>query len=89
MAFQWAPGIKRFTDNFKRKYRVHKSDVITDKDRCSVTKLFLTKFTGGKNVENIEVQLTELVEEGNYDLEGKLWCKKSIDKSNFLLYLTE
>ena len=68
MTFQWTPGVKRFTDNFKPKYRVHKSDVITDKDRCSVTKLFLTKFTGGKNVENIEVQLTEQVEEGNYDL---------------------
>ena len=45
-----------------------------------------TKCTNGNKVENIEVQLIEYVQEGNYDLEGKLWC---IDNPNFLLYHTE
>ena len=46
-----------FKDNFKTRFRVHKSDVITDKDRCGVAKYFLTKCTNGKKVENIEVEL--------------------------------
>ena len=40
----------------------------------------------GNKAENIEVQLIEQVQEGNYDLEGKFRCR---EKSNFLLYLTE
>ena len=27
-------------------------------------------------VANIEVQLIEQVREGNYDIEGKLWCRE-------------
>ena len=54
---------------------VHKSHVITRKDRCGVAKHFLTKCTNGNKVENIELQLIEQVEEGNYDLEGKLQCR--------------
>ena len=65
-----------FKDNFKPRFRVHKSDVITGKDRCGVAKHFLTKCTNGNKVENIEVQLIEQVREGNYDLEGKLWCRE-------------
>ena len=45
-----------------------------------------TKCTNGNKVEDIEVQVIEYVQEGNYDLEGKLWC---IDNPNFLLYHTE
>ena len=44
-----------FKDNFKPRFRVHKSDVITDKDRCSVVKHFFTKCTNGNKVANIEV----------------------------------
>ena len=47
-----------FKDNVKPRFRVHKSDVITGKDRCGVAKHFLTKCTGNK-VENIEVELIE------------------------------
>ena len=32
-----------FEDNFKSRFRVHKSDVITGKDRCGMGKHFLTK----------------------------------------------
>ena len=62
-----------FKDNFKPRFRVHKNDVITGKDRCVVAKNVLTKCTNGKKVESIEVQLIEQVQEGNYDLEGRLW----------------
>ena len=65
-----------FKDNFKPRFRVHKSDVITSKDRYGVHKHFLTKCTNGNKVENTEVQLTEQVQQGNYDLERKLWCRE-------------
>ena len=65
-----------FKDNFKSRFRVRKGDVITGKDRCGVTKHFLTKCTDGNNVGNIKVQLIEQVQEGNYDLEAKLWCRE-------------
>ena len=50
-----------FKDNFKPRFRVHKSDVITGKGRCGVVKHFLTKCTNSNKVENIEVQLIEQV----------------------------
>ena len=65
-----------FKNNFKSRFRVHKSDIITRKDKCSVAKHFLTKCTNGNKVENIGAQLIEQVQEGNYDLEGRLWCRK-------------
>ena len=60
----------------KPSFRVYKSDVITGKDKFSVAKHFLTKCTNSNKVENTEVQLIEQVQEGNYDLEGKLWCRE-------------
>ena len=65
-----------FKDNFKPSFRVHKSDVITGKDRYGVAKHFLTKCTNGNKAENLEVQLIEQVQEDHYDLEGKLWCRE-------------
>ena len=65
-----------FKDNFKPRFRVHKNDVITGKERCGVAEHFLTKCTNGNKVENTEIQLIEQVQEGNYDLEGKLWCRE-------------
>ena len=53
-----------FKDNFKSRFRVHKSDVITGKNWYGVAKHFLTKFTNGNKVENIEVQLIEQVQGG-------------------------
>ena len=49
-----------YKNNFKPRFRVHKSDINTD-----VGKL-----------ENIELHFIEQVEEGNYDVEGKLWCRE-------------
>ena len=78
-----------FKDNFKPRFRVHRSDILTGKDRRGVAKNFLTKCTNGNNVENIEVQLNKQVQEGNYDLEGSCDVEKSIGKPKFILYLTE
>ena len=64
-----------FKDNFKPRFRVHKSNVITGKDRCGAAKYFLTKCAEVNKVENIEVQLIEQIQEGNYDHEGKFWCR--------------
>ena len=61
----WAP-------NFSPRFTVHKSDVITDKDGCDMSKHVHTKFTNGNKVENIEVQLIKQMQKGNYDLEGKM-----------------
>ena len=36
-----------FKDNFKPRFRVHDSDVVSSKDRCGVAKHFLTKCTNG------------------------------------------
>ena len=41
-----------------------------------MAKHFLTKCTNGNKAEHIEVQLIEQVQEGNYDLEGRLWCRE-------------
>ena len=65
-----------FETNFKLKFRVHKSDIHTCKDRCGVAKHFLNNRTGINKLENGKVQLIEKVKEGNYDLEGKLWSRK-------------
>ena len=56
-----------FKDNFKARFRVHRSDVINGKDRCGLAKHFLTKCTNGNKVANIKVQLIEQVQKGNYD----------------------
>ena len=40
-------------ENFKPRIRVHKSDVITGKNRCGMAKHFFTKCRNGNKVENI------------------------------------
>ena len=65
-----------YKNNFKPRFRVHKSDINTGKDRCGVAKHFLTKGTDVGKLENVEVHLIEQVEEGDYDVEGKLWCRE-------------
>ena len=65
-----------YKNNFKHRFRVHKSDINTGKGRCGVAKHFLTKCTDVGKLENIEVHLIEQVEEGDYDVESKLWCRE-------------
>ena len=61
---------------FKRRFRVHKSDINTGKVRCGVAKHFLINCPGIHKLKNVEIQLIEEVKEGNYDLEGKLWSRE-------------
>ena len=65
-----------FKDNFKKRFRVHKSDVNTGKDRCGVGKHFLSECSDIGNIKNMEVQPIEQVLEGNQDVEGKLWNRE-------------
>ena len=69
---QQYPG-SDFKSNFKSRFRAHKSDINTSKDRCGVTKHFLNKCAGINKLENVDAQLIEDVNLGNYNLEGKLW----------------
>ena len=69
---QQYPG-SDFKSNFKSRFRAHKSDINTSKGRCGVTKHFLNNCTGINKVENVDVQLIEEINIGNYNLEGKLW----------------
>ena len=64
--------------NFKPRFRVDKSDTNTDKDRCGVAKHFLNKCIDVGRIEDIEVHLIEQNEEGNYDVEDKLWCREKV-----------
>ena len=65
-----------FQSNFKLRFRVHKSDIITGKVRYGVAKHFLINCPGIHKLQNVEVQLIEEVKEGNYVLEGKLWSRE-------------
>ena len=65
-----------YKNNFKSRFRVHKSDINTGKDRLGVVKHVLTKCTDVGRLENIEIHLIEQVEKGDYDVEGKLWCRE-------------
>ena len=66
-----------YKNNLKPRFRVHRSDIDTPRDRCGVAKHFLTKCTDAGKFENIEIHLIEQVEEGDYDVEG---VRKSIGK---------
>ena len=65
-----------YKNNFKPRFRVHKSDINTGKDMCGVAKHFSTKCKDLGKLENIKVHLIEQVEKGDYDVEGKLWCRE-------------
>ena len=72
-----------FKDNFKLRLRVHKSDVITGKDRCGVVKHFLTKYTNGNKVKTLTFDCKRVI----MILEVGCGVEKSIGKPNSLLYL--
>ena len=71
-------------NNFKPRFRVHKSNINTIKGRCGVAKHFLTKCTDIGKLWNIEVHLIKQVEEGNYDVQGKLWCRENYLQAKLL-----
>lgn len=64
-----------YKNNFKPRFVVHKSEINTGKYSCGVVKHFSTQCTDVDKIGNIEVHLVERVEEGDLNVEGKLWCK--------------
>ena len=59
--------------DFKSRFRIHKSDIKTKKDRCGTARHFNTKCTDSSNPHKfLKVQIIESVQ-NDYNLEGKLW----------------
>ena len=59
--------------DFKTRFRIHKSDIKTKKDRCGTARHFNNKCSDNNNPHKfLQVQLIESVT-SDYDLEGKLW----------------
>ena len=50
-----------FESNFKPRFRVHKNDINTGKDKCGVAKHFINDCTSIYKLENVEVQFIEEV----------------------------
>ena len=58
---------------FKSRFRVHKSDIKTKKDRCGTARHFHTKCTDcSKPNKFLKIHIIESVQ-CDYNLEGKLW----------------
>ena len=51
---------------------------------CGVDENVLTKCAVVDEIKNIEVHLIEQIEEGGYDVEGKLYCGEKYWKSQLL-----
>ena len=59
--------------DFKTRFRIHKSDIKTKKDRCGTARHFNNKCSDNNNPHKfLQVQLIESVISDD-DLEGKLW----------------
>ena len=59
--------------DFKSRFRIHKSEIKTKKDRCGTARHFSTKYTDSSNPHRyLKVQIIESAR-CDYNLEGKLW----------------
>ena len=59
--------------DFKTRFRIHKSDIKTKKDRCGTARHFNNKCSDNNNPHKfLQVQLIESVI-SDYNVEGKLW----------------
>ena len=59
--------------HFKSRFRIHKSDVKTKKDRCVTARHFNTKCTDSSNPHKfLKIQIIESAQ-CDYNQEGKLW----------------
>ena len=59
--------------DFKSRFRIHKSDIKTKKDRCGTARYFNTKCTDSSNPHKfLKKQIIESVQ-CDYNLQGKLW----------------
>ena len=58
--------------DFKSRFRIHKSDIKTKKDRCGTARYFKTKCTDSSNPHKfLKMQIKESVQ-CDYNLQGKL-----------------
>ena len=61
------------TTDFKARFRIHKSDIKTKKDKCGTARRFNSKCCGRSNPHiYLQVQLIVSVQ-SDVNLEGKLW----------------
>ena len=60
---------------FKERFRLHKSDISTGKDRCGVGKHFLQKCNHNQ-ISNLKVQLIEQVDCNMQNRDSKLWMRE-------------
>ena len=62
--------------DFKSRFRIHKSDIKTKKDRCGTARHFNIKCTDSSNPHKfLKIQIIESVQ-CDYNLEGKLWKRE-------------
>ena len=57
----------------KERFRIHKSDISTGKERCGAAKHFLGCYTSEGKLDNLKIQLIESVNIPDILLEQKLW----------------
>ena len=62
--------------DFKSRFRIHRSDIKTKKDKGGIARNFSTKCTDSSNpYKCLQIQIIEFVQR-DYNLEGKLWERK-------------
>ena len=61
--------------NFKQRFRIHKSDIKTNKDRCGTARHFNNKYCGpNSNHAYLKIQIIEQVFNNNqFSIEDLLW----------------
>ena len=75
--------------NFKSRFRIHKSDIKTNKDRCGTAKHFNGKCKNDNNIfQFLYFQITEQVYGNAADIEEFYSTKKNIGKASYLPRLT-
>ena len=57
----------------KERFRIHKSDINTGKERCGAAKHFLGCYTSEGKLDNLKIQLIESVNIPDVFLEKNLW----------------
>ena len=78
-----------FKDKFKPRFRVHKTDVLTGKDRCGVAKHFLTNVKMVAKLKTLKLNSFNKCKREIMILKVSCGIEKSIGKPNSLLCLME
>ena len=63
--------------SFKERFRVHKSDINTGKERCGISKHLINYCNENGKFANLQIQVIECVSVGNQDdVEDRLWARE-------------